>query len=123
MKALADPVRLRLLQVLHDRGETCVCELLPAVGATQSNVSMHLRVLRAAGLVAGQKIGKWVFYRLEQAAVDDLVGWLAATFEAATAAEARPTESLFACCQSGAAPRSLAEARARLQADCAPQRG
>ena len=59
LKALADPVRLRLLQVLHDRGETCVCELVAELGTTQPNISTHLRLLRAAGLVDSHKVGKW----------------------------------------------------------------
>lgn len=114
LKALADPLRLRLLALLHDRGELCVCELVDELGTTQSNISTHLRLLRQAGLVASQKIGKWVFYRLEQAAVDTLLGALQRLFDPATAGQTRPADCLYACCQTGDVPLSLTAAQERL---------
>lgn len=62
LKALSDPVRLRILEILHRRGETCVCELEAALGMTQSNISFHVNTLKKAGLVTSQKIGKGAFY-------------------------------------------------------------
>jgi ArsR family transcriptional regulator len=62
-KAFADPVRLRLLNLLAD-GEVCVCHLHEALGLPQSTVSRHLAYLRKRGLVAGRKEGLWVHYRL-----------------------------------------------------------
>jgi ArsR family transcriptional regulator, arsenate/arsenite/antimonite-responsive transcriptional repressor len=62
-KAFADPVRLRLLNLLTD-GEVCVCHLHEALGLPQSTVSRHLAYLRKRGLVAGRKEGLWVHYRL-----------------------------------------------------------
>lgn len=106
LKALADPLRLRLLQILHDRGETCVCELLAELGTTQSNISAHLRVLRAAGLVDSEKIGKWVFYRLDGETIGALLDELGAALDPATTARSRPDESLYACCQAGTVPLS-----------------
>lgn len=63
LKALAQPTRLRILQLLAE-GERCVCEIQPAVGGEQSNVSKHLAFLRSRGLVAADRRGMRVFYRL-----------------------------------------------------------
>ena len=58
-KAFADPVRLRLLNLLAE-GEVCVCHLHEALGLPQSTVSRHLAYLRKRGLVVGRKEGLWV---------------------------------------------------------------
>jgi ArsR family transcriptional regulator, arsenate/arsenite/antimonite-responsive transcriptional repressor len=65
--ALADPVRLRLLNILAtaEAGEVCVCDLTTPVGRSQPTVSHHLRILTEAGLVAGDKRGRWVWYRIQ----------------------------------------------------------
>ena len=65
-KAFADPVRLRLLNLLVD-GEVCVCHLHGALDLPQSTVSRHLAYLRKRGLVVGRKEGLWVHYRLARA--------------------------------------------------------
>jgi ArsR family transcriptional regulator len=62
-KAVADPVRLRLLHLLA-AGEVCVCHLHEALDLPQSTVSRHLAYLRRRGLVIGRKEGLWVYYRL-----------------------------------------------------------
>lgn len=62
-KAFADPVRLRLLNLLAG-GEVCVCHLHEALELPQSTVSRHLAYLRRRGLVVGRKEGLWVHYRL-----------------------------------------------------------
>ena len=65
LKAFADPVRLRLLNLLSgEREEVCVCHLHEALGLSQPTVSRHLAYLRKHGLVAGRKQGLWVHYRL-----------------------------------------------------------
>jgi ArsR family transcriptional regulator len=65
LKAFADPVRLRLLNLLSgDREEVCVCHLHEALGLSQPTVSRHLAYLRKHGLVVGRKEGLWVHYRL-----------------------------------------------------------
>ena len=61
--ALSDPTRLRLLLALRG-GELCACQLIGLVGLAPSTVSKHLALLRAAGLVAARKDGRWVHYRL-----------------------------------------------------------
>ena len=65
-KALADPVRLRLLSLIacHEGGESCVCDLLEAFDMTAPSVSYHLKILREAGLISSQRRGTWVYYRV-----------------------------------------------------------
>jgi ArsR family transcriptional regulator len=63
-KAFADPVRLRLLNLLAEDREFCVCHLHEALGLPQPTVSRHLAYLRKCGLVVGRKEGLWVHYRL-----------------------------------------------------------
>lgn len=62
---LADPVRLRLLSLLVSapEGEACVCELVEPVGRSQPTVSHHLKILVDAGLILGEKRGRWIWYR------------------------------------------------------------
>lgn len=64
LKALSDPARLRLLSLLlaAPSGEMCNCDLAPAVGLSDATVSHHLKALREAGLIVGDKRGTWVFY-------------------------------------------------------------
>lgn len=64
LKAFADPVRLRLLNLLGERDEVCVCHLFETLEIPQPTVSRHLAYLRKHGLVVGRKEGLWVHYRL-----------------------------------------------------------
>ena len=64
LKALAHPSRLLMVDVLHERGELCVCELEKIVGSDQSTVSKHLSVLRQAGIIDLRRDGKNSMYRL-----------------------------------------------------------
>jgi ArsR family transcriptional regulator len=63
--ALADPARLRILSLLASAadGEVCVCDLVDPIGRSQPTVSHHLKVLSEAGLIVGDKRGRWVWYR------------------------------------------------------------
>lgn len=73
LKALADPVRVRLMSLLLAAGEVCTCELAPAVGVTEATVSHHLSVLRKAGLVDdGERRGMNVYYRARRDALGAL---------------------------------------------------
>ena len=65
LAAVADPVRLRLLSMLTsaEAGEVCVCEMVEPLGRSQPTVSHHLKVLADAGLIVGEKRGRWVWYR------------------------------------------------------------
>jgi DNA-binding transcriptional ArsR family regulator len=68
LKAMADPMRLKILHVLQN-GERCVTDILTQVGGSQANVSKHLSVLRRAGLVECRRDGVNVYYRIEDPAV------------------------------------------------------
>ncbi len=77
-KALADPVRLRLLSIVasHPGGEACVCDLSSAFDLTQPTISHHLRVLREAGLLECERRGTWVYYRVVPTALAQLAAVL-----------------------------------------------
>ncbi|MBF6044098.1 metalloregulator ArsR/SmtB family transcription factor [Streptomyces sp. NRRL B-1677] len=77
-KALGDPVRLRLLSMIATRagGEVCVCDLTPAFDLSQPTISHHLKLLREAGLIASERRGTWVYYRLLPEMTDRLAGIL-----------------------------------------------
>jgi len=60
--ALADPVRLRLLSLIAEAGEICACELLEPLGKSQPTVSHPTRALADAGLITGEKNGRWVWW-------------------------------------------------------------
>jgi len=66
--AFANPTRLRILNLLHEEKEICVCDLCEVLGEAQPKVSRHLALLRAAGLVEVRAEGKWKFYGLASAA-------------------------------------------------------
>jgi ArsR family transcriptional regulator, arsenate/arsenite/antimonite-responsive transcriptional repressor len=74
VKAIADPVRLRLLSLVasHADGEACVCDLTDAFDLSQPTISHHLKVLHGAGLIDRDKRGVWVYYRINPAALSDL---------------------------------------------------
>ena len=74
LKALADPVRLRLLSLVasHVEGEACVCNLNDAFDLSQPTISHHLKVLHDAGLLDRSKRGVWVYYRIRPEALADL---------------------------------------------------
>jgi ArsR family transcriptional regulator len=61
--ALSDDTRLAILDMLRN-GERCVCDLMADLGAAQSRLSFHLRVLREAGLVTDRKEGRWSYYSI-----------------------------------------------------------
>ena len=79
LKALADPVRLRLVQLIgsHDGGEACVCDLTGEFDLRQPTISHHLRVLREAGVIASERRRSWVYYRVLPAALDRVGALLA----------------------------------------------
>ena len=74
LKALADPVRLRLMSLVasHPGGEACVCDLNDAFDLTQPTISHHLKVLHDAGLLDRDKRGVWVYYRAHTQALASL---------------------------------------------------
>jgi ArsR family transcriptional regulator, arsenate/arsenite/antimonite-responsive transcriptional repressor len=64
-RALGDPVRLRLMSMIASVPEICVCDLTPAFDLSGPTISHHLKVLREAGLVASERRGTWVWYRVK----------------------------------------------------------
>ena len=72
--ALSDPARLRLLGLIAaaDGAEACVCDLVAPVGKSQPTVSHHLKVLADAGLIVGEKRGRWVWYSIVAGRLDQL---------------------------------------------------
>ncbi len=64
LAALADPVRLRLISILAAQGEVCSCHLQGPLGKSQPTISHHTRVLARAGLIEGEKRGKWTWWRI-----------------------------------------------------------
>lgn len=72
--AIADPVRLRLLSILAAApgGEVCVCDFVEPLGKSQPTISHHLKILSEAGLVSGDRRGKWVWYSLNRQRLGEL---------------------------------------------------
>ena len=74
MKALADPIRLQVIEELAC-GERCVCDLINELSLGQSRLSFHLKVLKDAGLIVDRQSGRWVYYKLNLASLRDLHAW------------------------------------------------
>ncbi len=76
-KALGDPVRLQLVDVLRKHaGKVCVCELVPLFDLSQPTISHHLKVLREAGIVGSERVGLWAYYFVVPDALKELSAWL-----------------------------------------------
>lgn len=76
-KALGDPVRMQLVDVLRKHaGKVCVCELVPLFELSQSTISHHLKVLREAGIVGSERQGLWAYYYVHPDALGELSEWL-----------------------------------------------
>src|ERR1700753_267497 len=76
-KALGDPVRVQLVDVLRRHaGKVCVCELVPLFELSQPTVSHHLKVLREAGMVGCERQGLWAYYFVIPDALEELSSWL-----------------------------------------------
>jgi ArsR family transcriptional regulator len=71
-KALGDPTRIRIVEMLAENGEMCVCRIMEELGMIQSAVSHHLAKLRYAGLVRSRRQGQWMHYSLSRAALSDV---------------------------------------------------
>ncbi len=106
--ALAHPLRLRALLLLHREKELCVCELTHALGVSQPMISRHLAQLRRAGLVTDRRQGTWVYYQLHaalpawvQQVLADTAGGVVNTLpytDDYTALTAMPNRPDSACC-------------------------
>lgn len=89
-KALGDPIRLQLVDVLlKHAGKVCVCELVPLFDLSQPTVSHHLKVLRDAGIVASERKGLWAYYYVIPDSLEELTAWLTPSSSASTTPAAR----------------------------------
>lgn len=70
--ALADPVRLRLFSMIAAAGQACSCDLVDPIGRSQPTISHHTKVLAEAGLIIGEKVGRWVMWSVVEDQVDRL---------------------------------------------------
>ena len=77
LKAIGQETRLSILELLRD-GERCVCEIFPAIGQEQSNVSRHLNMMQQAGILARRKDGLKIFYAVRHPEVFAIVDLVAA---------------------------------------------
>jgi ArsR family transcriptional regulator len=76
-KALGDPIRLQLVDVLRKHaGKVCVCELVPLFDLSQPTVSHHLKKLREAGIVGSERQGVWAYYYVIPESLEELSAWL-----------------------------------------------
>jgi ArsR family transcriptional regulator, arsenate/arsenite/antimonite-responsive transcriptional repressor len=76
-KALGDPIRVQLVDVLRQHaGKVCVCELVPLFDLSQPTVSHHLKVLREAGVVGSERQGLWAYYYVIPEGLEELSAWL-----------------------------------------------
>jgi ArsR family transcriptional regulator len=76
-KALGDPIRLQLVDVLRQHaGKVCVCELVPLFDISQPTLSHHLKKLRTAGIVDSERKGLWAYYYVIPDALEELSAWL-----------------------------------------------
>jgi ArsR family transcriptional regulator, arsenate/arsenite/antimonite-responsive transcriptional repressor len=86
-KALGDPHRLTILAALdRAKREVCVCDFTDVLPLNQPTVSHHLRILREAGLIEGERRGTWVYYRLTPGAREQISAALASIFRKKVAA-------------------------------------
>jgi ArsR family transcriptional regulator, arsenate/arsenite/antimonite-responsive transcriptional repressor len=74
LKLLADPTRLRLLSMLLDseHGEACTCDLTGPLGLSQPTVTHHLQRLAEAGIVHGERRGRWTYYSVDKRAIESI---------------------------------------------------
>jgi len=76
-KALGDPIRLQLVDVLRKHaGKVCVCELVPLFDLSQPTVSHHLKKLREAGIVGSERQGLWAYYYVIPDSLEEFSAWL-----------------------------------------------
>ena len=87
LSALAEPTRLAAMTMLRDGCEHCVCELMQALGASQSRMSRHMKILKDAGLVTDRRDAQWVRYRRN----GEMPALVAALVDAALATTASPS--------------------------------
>jgi len=76
LKALADPIRIKILHLLKNR-PMCTCEVMVALDLSEPNASHHLNLLERNGIVSSERMGKWVFYKLNKPELQSLASTIA----------------------------------------------
>ena len=76
LKALADPTRIKILRLLKNRA-MCTCEIMVALNLTEPNASHHLNLLERNMIVKSQRMGKWIFYKLQRSTIRETMGSIA----------------------------------------------
>jgi len=66
LKLISDNNRMRILNILHNKNKTCVCNLEDALELNQSNLSRHLNKLKKAGVIIGEKRSQWIYYEISE---------------------------------------------------------
>ena len=95
-RALADEKRLQIVELLL-AGELCVCDLVDALQVAQPLLSFHLKTLKQAGLVLDRRAGRWVHYRLNPHAFDELKALLARAEECPLCGEVKSSSACHCC--------------------------
>lgn len=108
-KALSDETRLRIMALLLENDELCVCDFVGALGETQSKVSRHLRYLYHAGLIKDRREGLWMHYRISPDLTPEQTIIVQALSEAVREEQKQRLR------------HALEEWRARKEAPCAPR--
>ena len=106
--ALADRKRLEIVRLLTN-GERCVCDLTEVVGAKQSLLSFHLKILREAGLVTSRRRGKWMYYSLNYEFIEEMRAIIGSVADGRKHLESCCCESL--CCPTEKDPVAIARKR------------
>lgn len=70
-KALSDETKLRILKILQERNEICVCEIMQALNISQSRASRNLGILKNAGFITDRRDGLWVFYSINKEKINE----------------------------------------------------
>ena len=76
LKALADPIRLRLVSIIATSGEACACDLPDLLGRSQPTISHHLSLLVEAGILDREQRGKWAWFTLNRDRISAITGAL-----------------------------------------------
>lgn len=101
-RALGDSNRLRVVAVLMEHEELCVCQITALLGLATATVSRHMSLLHAAGLVQSRKTGRWVYYRLSGSFSPTLRQWLENSFSHSEVAQLdRDTVRSILVCRPG----------------------
>lgn len=96
-KALGDPTRIRIVRMLAEGGEVCVCTIVEELGMGQSAVSFHMNKLKHAGLLRARREGQWIHYSLNIEALES--GPMAFVNDLVSAARSRESGGTSSCCK------------------------